>query len=50
MPWCWFLGTQNARAPQKQLIMVPHAGHDPNPDMIAAQYKILKERILPLAQ
>lgn len=38
------------RAPQKALIMVPHAGHDPNPDMIAAQYKVLKERILPLAQ
>jgi alpha-beta hydrolase superfamily lysophospholipase len=36
------------RAPLKELIMVPRAGHDPNPDMIAAQTRVLKELILPL--
>lgn len=37
-------------APQKHLVMLEHAGHDPNQDVIDAEYKILKERILPLTK
>ncbi len=37
-------------APQKDLVLLEHAGHDPNQDVIDAEYKILKERILPLAR
>ena len=36
------------KAPQKDLVMLEHAGHDPNQDVVDAEYKILKERILPL--
>ncbi|MGV7211268.1 alpha/beta fold hydrolase [Oxalobacteraceae bacterium A2-2] len=36
------------RAPFKALVMVPGAGHDPNQAMVDAQYRVLKERILPL--
>lgn len=38
------------KAPQKDLVMLEHAGHDPNQDVIDAEYKILKERILPLTK
>jgi len=38
------------RAPQKALVLVPDAGHDPNPPMVDAQLRLLKERILPLAR
>ena len=38
------------KAPEKEFILVPHAGHDPNLAMIDAQYKIMTERIRPLAQ
>lgn len=38
------------KAPQKYLVMLEHAGHDPNQDVIDAQYRILKERILPLTK
>jgi pimeloyl-ACP methyl ester carboxylesterase len=37
-------------APQKQLVVLAHAGHDPNQDVIDAEYKLLKERILPLTR
>ncbi|WNG34411.1 alpha/beta hydrolase [Archangium violaceum] len=30
-------------APHKELIMVPRTGHDPNPPMLAAQYRVLKK-------
>lgn len=30
-------------APRKQFVLVPAAGHDPNPPMVAAQYKLLRE-------
>jgi pimeloyl-ACP methyl ester carboxylesterase len=41
---------QRIKAPQKDLVLLEHAGHDPNQDVIDAEYKLLKERILPLAR
>ncbi|MGZ8288819.1 MAG: alpha/beta fold hydrolase [Telluria sp.] len=38
------------KAPQKHLVILDKAGHDPNQDVIDAQYKLLRERILPLAK
>jgi pimeloyl-ACP methyl ester carboxylesterase len=38
------------KAPQKDLVLLEHAGHDPNQDVIDAEYKLLKERILPLTK
>jgi pimeloyl-ACP methyl ester carboxylesterase len=40
---------QSLKAPQKDLVLLEHAGHDPNQDVIDAEYKLLKERIRPLA-
>jgi hypothetical protein len=31
-------------------MVVLHAGHDPNQDVVDAEYKMLKECILPLAK
>jgi len=31
-------------------VLLERAGHDPNQDVIDAQYLILKERILPLVE
>jgi pimeloyl-ACP methyl ester carboxylesterase len=36
------------KAPRKEYFVLPHSGHDPNPDMIELQYSILKTRIAPL--
>jgi len=33
------------QAPRKEFVLVPRAGHDPNPPMVDAQYKLLKERL-----
>jgi pimeloyl-ACP methyl ester carboxylesterase len=33
------------QAPRKEFVLVPRTGHDPNPPMVDAQYKLLKERI-----
>ena len=38
------------KAPQKELVVLEHAGHDPNQDVIDAQHKLLIERILPLTK
>ena len=38
------------KAPQKHLVLLEHAGHDPNQDVIDGQYQILIERILPLTK
>lgn len=38
------------KAPQKEYFLVPGVGHDPNPPMVDAQYRILKTRVLPLAR
>lgn len=37
-------------APQKHMVILEHAGHDPNQDVVDAEYKILRERILPLTK
>jgi pimeloyl-ACP methyl ester carboxylesterase len=36
------------KAPQKAMVMLERAGHDPNQEVIDAEYRILTERILPL--
>lgn len=33
-------------APDKAMVLVPMAGHDPNEAMVAAQYQLLKERVV----
>lgn len=38
------------RAPAKDFVLLPRAGHDPNQDVIDAEYKMLTEKILPLIQ
>jgi len=38
------------KAPQKQLLLLERAGHDPNQDVIDAEYKLLTEYILPLTK
>ncbi len=38
------------KAPQKAFVLVEHAGHDPNQNVIDAEYKLLIERILPLTK
>ena len=37
-------------APRKALILVPRAGHDPNPTMVDAQYRLLMQQVRPLVQ
>lgn len=37
-------------APQKGWVLLQHAGHDPNQDVVDAEYKVLRERVLPLTQ
>ncbi|WP_081934105.1 alpha/beta fold hydrolase [Massilia sp. 9096] len=32
-------------APRKAYVLVPRAGHDPNPPMLAAQFKVLRENV-----
>lgn len=36
------------KAPAKDMLMVPRAGHDPNPALIAAQWRVLNDWVLPL--
>lgn len=38
------------KAPDKGIVVLPRAGHDPNQDVIDAEYKMLVERILPLTR
>lgn len=38
------------KAPRKQYFLLPATGHDPNPPMINAQYKILETLIAPMAR
>ena len=38
------------KVPQKALVLLKHAGHDPNQDVIDAEYKLLMERVLPLTK
>ena len=41
----WF---DAVKAPQKEFVLLPGVGHDPNPAMVEAQYRILTSRIAPL--
>ena len=41
---------ESIRAPIKDLVLLPRAGHDPNQDVIDAEYKMLVEKILPLTK
>ena len=34
-------------APEKDWVLLPRTGHDPNPAMLAAQYEILKQKVAP---
>jgi len=36
-------------APQKEFVLVPRTGHDPNRAMLDAQFRVLKQRIAPIA-
>lgn len=38
------------QAPRKKLVMVPQAGHDPNFAMLDAQFRLLKDEVLPLVK
>jgi pimeloyl-ACP methyl ester carboxylesterase len=38
------------RAPTKEFLVVPKAGHDPNEALVDAQYRTLLQRVRPLAQ
>jgi pimeloyl-ACP methyl ester carboxylesterase len=33
------------QAPKKEFVLVERTGHDPNPAMVAAQYKVLREKV-----
>lgn len=37
-------------APQKEYFSLPNTGHDPNPEMVDMQYKVLSTRVRPLLQ
>jgi hypothetical protein len=37
-------------APQKEFVLVPDAGHDPNLAMLDAEYRIMRQRVHSLAQ
>ena len=36
------------KAPAKGIVILPHAGHDPNQDVVDAEYRVIKQRVLPL--
>ena len=38
---------ERVQAPGKALVIVPHAGHDPNRPLMEAQFKLLQERVRP---
>lgn len=38
------------KAPLKEFVLVPKAGHDPNPPYLEAQWKVLNERVRPLVK
>jgi pimeloyl-ACP methyl ester carboxylesterase len=41
---------ESIRAPQKGFVLLEHSGHDPNQDVVDAEYKLLRERVLPLTR
>jgi pimeloyl-ACP methyl ester carboxylesterase len=38
------------KAPIKEFLIVPDAGHDPNAALVDAHFRILRQRVLPLTQ
>lgn len=43
----WF---ESITAPQKEIVLVPQTGHEPNQAMIDAQRRIMSMRVRPLAK
>lgn len=41
---------EQIKAPVKEYFLLPRTGHDPNQIMVDAQYRVLKERVLPLVK
>jgi hypothetical protein len=41
---------ESIRAPEKGWVLLEHSGHDPNQEVVDAEYKVLRERVLPLTQ
>jgi pimeloyl-ACP methyl ester carboxylesterase len=41
---------ESISAPQKELVIVPQTGHDPNALMVDAEYKIVRDRVSPLTK
>jgi len=38
---------EQLKAPQKDMVVVPHAGHDPNVPLLDAQFRVLEQRVRP---
>jgi pimeloyl-ACP methyl ester carboxylesterase len=38
---------EQLKAPRKDMVVVPHAGHDPNVPLLDAQFKVLEQRVRP---
>lgn len=38
---------EQLKAPQKDMVVVPHAGHDPNGPLLDAQFRVLEQRVRP---
>jgi len=41
---------ESITAPDKGWVLLEHSGHDPNQEVVDAEYKLLRERVLPLAR
>jgi pimeloyl-ACP methyl ester carboxylesterase len=41
---------ESIKAPAKGFVLLEHSGHDPNQEVVDAEYKVLREKVLPLAQ
>ena len=37
-------------APEKDWVLLEHSGHDPNQEVVDAEYKLLREKVLPLTR
>lgn len=38
------------KAPQKGWVLLEHSGHDPNQEVVDAEYRLLREKVLPLTR
>jgi hypothetical protein len=41
---------ESIRAPEKGWVLLEHSWHDPNQEVVDAEYKVLRERVLPLTR